>query len=81
MSNTTDDVMRLEREFKACHKVLNALGDETRQYLICVMLKIRCGGQRLVYVSKITKLFPPAGWRQLQVPEVVGASNKRKGRD
>ena len=29
MPNTIEDVMRLECEFKACHKVLTAIGDET----------------------------------------------------
>lgn len=44
MQNTIEDVRRLEREFKACQRVLTALGYETRQYLLCIMLKNKCSG-------------------------------------
>lgn len=30
LKNTTEDIMRLEREFKAYRRVLAAIGDETR---------------------------------------------------
>ena len=78
MSNTTDDVMRLEREFKACHKVLTALGDETRQYLICVMLKIRCGGHRVVDIAKQTNLSRPAVSHHMQILKDAGIVKSRK---
>ena len=55
MPNTIEDVMRLEREFKACHKVLTAIGDETRQHLICVMLQNECGGHRVIDIAMIGK--------------------------
>ena len=38
MQNTIEDIRRLEREFKACQKVLSALGDETRQHLLYIMM-------------------------------------------
>ena len=37
MRNTPEDAARLERKFKSCQKVLTALGDPTRQHLICIM--------------------------------------------
>ena len=43
MKNTTEDIMRLEREFKACRRVLAAIGDETRQQLLCAMLQLLPG--------------------------------------
>ena len=39
MRNTPEDAARLERKFKSCQKVLTALGDPTRQHLICIMLQ------------------------------------------
>ena len=38
MENTPEDVKRLEDEFKKCQKILSAIGDKTRQHLICTML-------------------------------------------
>ena len=48
MSNTPEDAARLERKFKSCQKVLTALGDPTRQHLICIMLQQKCSGERVI---------------------------------
>ena len=55
MENTLDDVKRLEREFNACQKILTAIGDETRQHLICIMLQGECGGDRVIDIAKKNK--------------------------
>lgn len=52
MENTLNDVKRLEREFNACQKILTAIGDETRQHLICIMLQGECGGDRVIDIAK-----------------------------
>ena len=35
-----EEVHKLEAEFKQCRKLLNAIGDENRQHLICVMMNM-----------------------------------------
>ena len=78
MPNTIEDVMRLEREFKACHKVLTAIGDETRQHLICVMLQNECGGHRVIDIAKQTSLSRPAVSHHMQILRDAGIVKSRK---
>ena len=35
------DIQALAQEFSGCRHILQALGDETRQHLICIMLQAR----------------------------------------
>ena len=60
MANTVEDVRRLEKEFKACRKILTALGDDTRQHLLCIMLRCECGGSRVIDIAEQTNLSRPA---------------------
>lgn len=78
MPNTIEDVMRLEREFKACHKVLTAIGDETRQHLICVMFKSECGGNCVIDIAKQTQLSRPAVSHHMQILKDAGIIKSRK---
>ena len=39
-----EEVHKLEAEFKQCRKLLNAIGDENRQHLICVMMNMPIDG-------------------------------------
>ena len=39
-----EEVHKLEAEFKQCRKLLNAIGDENRQHLICVMTNMPIDG-------------------------------------
>ena len=39
-----EEVHKLEAEFKQCRKLLNAIGDENRQLLICVMMNMPIDG-------------------------------------
>lgn len=43
--NTKNDILRLEQEFKDCQKALIAIGDETRQHILMMMLEGECTGQ------------------------------------
>ena len=78
MPNTIEDVIRLECEFKACHKVLTAIGDETRQHLICVMLKSECRGHRVIDIAKHTSLSRPAVSHHMQILRDAGIIKSRK---
>ena len=43
-----EEVHKLEAEFKQCRKLLNAIGDENRQPLICVKMNMNIDdGQEL----------------------------------
>lgn len=78
MGNTLDDVKRLEREFNACQKILTAIGDETRQHLICIMLKGDCGGNRVIDIARQTNLSRPAVSHHMQILKDAGLVNSRK---
>lgn len=78
MPNTAEDVMRLEQEFKACRKVLTAIGDETRQHLICVMLNSECSGHRVIDIAKQTNLSRPAVSHHMQILRDAGIVKNRK---
>ncbi|HJC51453.1 MAG TPA: hypothetical protein H9754_12945 [Candidatus Anaerostipes avistercoris] len=38
MDNRKEQMENLEKEFKFCQKILNAIGDETRQHLLIIMM-------------------------------------------
>ena len=78
MENTLEDVWRLEREFKACRKILTALGDETRQHLLCIMLQSQCSGSRAIEIARQTNLSRPAVSHHLQILKDAGFVKSRK---
>lgn len=45
-----EEVHKLEAEFKQCRKLLNAIGDENRQHLICVMMNMPIDGGLVVEI-------------------------------
>ena len=51
-----EEVHKLEAEFKQCRKLLNAIGDENRQHLICVMMS---GGYTMGSVYKLPDTWTP----------------------
>lgn len=55
-----EDITNLAEQFKACQKSLLAIGDETRQLIILVLLKGECMGMRVGDISKNTNLSRPA---------------------
>lgn len=52
MINSIQDIQRFKEEFAACQKLLITLGDETRQYLLSVLLECDCEGFRVVDIIK-----------------------------
>ena len=56
-----EEVHKLEAEFKQCRKLLNAIGDENRQHLICVMMNMPIdGGPCIGDCLKQTDIYPAA---------------------
>lgn len=78
MENTLEDIKRLEAEFKSCQKMLTAIGDETRQHLLCIMLQGECRGSRVVDIAVKTNLSRPAVSHHMQILKDAGIVNIRK---
>ncbi len=75
---TNDDVGRIEEKLRNCHKILNALGDETRRHLICMMLRGECSGSRVVDIAEKTNLSRPAVSHHMQILKDAGIVKSRK---
>ncbi|WP_455716372.1 ArsR/SmtB family transcription factor [Anaerosporobacter sp.] len=60
-------------EFQYCQKALTAIGDETRQHIICVMLK-ESGekGMRVTDITEHTNLSRPAVSHHMQIMKDSG---------
>ncbi len=78
MENTIQDIERLRAEFQACQKILTALGDETRQYLLLIMLRGECSGSRAVDIAKLTNLSRTAVSHHMQILKDAGIVKSRK---
>ena len=78
MKNTIEDVRRLEKEFRACQKILAAIGDETRQHLLCIMLQSDCSGNRVIDIAKRTNLSRPAVSHHMQILKSAGIVKSQK---
>lgn len=69
----------LAESFASCSKVLTAIGDETRQYLILEMLKFgNCNGIRVCEIAEKTNLSRPAVSHHLQIMKDAGIVKVRK---
>ena len=64
--------LKLRAEFKDCQKVLTAIGDETRQHLIALMMMEKCTGARVVDIAKKTNLSRPAVSHHMQLLKDAG---------
>ncbi|MGN0182830.1 MAG: ArsR/SmtB family transcription factor [Candidatus Ornithomonoglobus sp.] len=78
MDNTVKDIERLKSEFAKCQKIFTALGDETRQQLIYIMLSGDCRGSRVIDISKKTHLSRPAVSHHMQILKNIGFVKARK---
>ena len=78
VQNTSQDIERLESEFKECEKLLRAIGDETRQHLICVMLEGDCAGDRVIDISERMNLSRPAVSHHMQILKDAGMVKARR---
>lgn len=72
------ELIKLQAEFKACQRVLTALGDETRQHLFSIMMMEKCSGSRVVDIAKKTNLSRPAVSHHMQILKEAGIVTSRK---
>ena len=67
MERKVQEIEKLSRDFQECQKLFTALGHETRQYLLCVLLGCDCGGSRVIELAKKTHLSRPAISHHMQI--------------
>lgn len=72
-------IEQLSEEIKASQSILTAIGDETRQHLILVMMQTKdCYGMRVNEIAKNTNLSRPAVSHHLQILKKAGILNMRR---
>lgn len=76
--NTIEDIKDLREKFQLCQKMFTALGDENRQYLLCIMLECECSGSRVIEIAKKTNLSRPAVSHHMQILKNAGIVKSRK---
>lgn len=78
MKNTAQDIVRIKEKFQSCQNIFTAFGDETRQYILSVLLCGECGGSRVVDIAKRTNLSRPAVSHHMQILKNAGVVKTRK---
>ena len=76
--DSKEESLKLQSEFKDCQKVLTAIGDETRQHLIALMIMEKCSGARVVDIAKKTNLSRPAVSHHMQILKDAGFVHAHK---
>lgn len=73
------DIIKLAEEFRACQKILLALGDENRQHLILEMMQMgECDGVRVGAITEKTNLSRPAVSHHLGILKEAGLVKVRR---
>lgn len=79
MTSYYQDIRILTEEFEGCQKILVALGDENRQYLMLEMMKMeQCRGVRVGTITEKTHLSRPAVSHHLQILKDAGILKMRR---
>lgn len=68
----------LKADFKTCTQVLTAIGDETRQLIIIVLIDAGCGGMRVGDITGQTHLSRPAVSHHMKILKNAGIVQVRK---
>lgn len=77
--NGEKEISKLANEFRECQKILTAIGDENRQYMIIEMMQMgNCNGVRVGDITEKTHLSRPAVSHHLQILKDAGILNVRK---
>ena len=74
--NSKEESVKLRQEFAACQKMLTALGDETRQQLLSIMIMGPCSGMRVIDIAEQTSLSRPAVSHHMQILKDAGADGR-----
>ncbi|MCI5650528.1 MAG: ArsR/SmtB family transcription factor [Fusicatenibacter sp.] len=69
----------VSHKIQECQKILTAIGDETRQHLLIVMMQMDdCRGVRVGEITEKTNLSRPAVSHHLQILKDAGLISVRK---
>lgn len=72
------DIQQLTSNFHKCKKIFTAVGDETRQHLLIIMMQSDCFGSRVIDIAKKTNLSRPAVSHHIQILKNAGIVKSRK---
>lgn len=78
MNTLCEAAQKVEEGFNRCRKVLNAVGDENRQHLLCIMMQGPLYGSRVVDIAEKTNLSRPAVSHHMQILKDAGLVKSRK---
>lgn len=78
METKAYDMKQLSLDFEKCKKILAAVGDETRQYLLMIMMQSDCFGSRVIHIAEKTSLSRPAVSHHIQILKEAGIVKSRK---
>lgn len=78
MAQKPPHIQALQEEFLACRKLFTALGDETRQELLCALLAGPCQGSRGVELAEKIHLSRLAVSHHLQILKEAGIVRARR---
>lgn len=71
-------VEKITRGFQECRKAFTAIGDETRQLILLVLLQSDLSGIRVGEIAKKTHLTRPSVSHHLQILRSAGIVSMRK---
>lgn len=77
-ANTSQDIERIKQKFQSCQNIFTAFGDETRQYILSILLCSECSGSRVVDIARRTNLSRPAVSHHMQILKNAGIVRTRK---
>ena len=72
------DIQQLASSFHKYKKIFTAVGDETRQHLLIIMMQSDCFGSRVIDIAKKTNLSRPAVSHHIQILKNAGIVKSRK---
>ncbi|HCW52163.1 MAG TPA: transcriptional regulator [Clostridium sp.] len=72
------EMEQLALDFKKNQKVLTAVGDETRQYLLMIMMQSDSSGSRVIDIAENSSLSRPAISHHMQILKNAGIVKSRK---
>ncbi len=79
MNSMENEIVQLSQDLTECRKLLTALGDANRQYLILEMMKMKnCTGVRVMEITERTHLSRPAVSHHLQILKDAGILKMRR---
>lgn len=71
-------IIKITQGFKECQKALVAIGDETRQLILLVLLQSNLAGIRVGEIAKKTFLTRPTVSHHLQILKEAGIVNMNR---